>query len=165
VLRRALVALIVVSVAAPAHADDHVAVEAAEEMGFLAASHARVTGSYGRRLFANRWFVEARGGVGVGTFSDLVVLDQRLGFGIVLGGGRAVEALLGLRLGVSYVTGELNGASFHKLTPAGEIAPMISVAIERRWRLRFSPILPTLFWGGDTYAASIGVEIGADYAL
>src|SRR5262249_14881357 len=135
-----------------------------EEMGFMAASHARVTSSYGRRFAANRLFAEARFGAGAGTFESIWVLDQRLTGGLVFRGGERVELLLGLRAGVSFARGKLLDHAFNKLAGVAELAPVFAVAIAPTWRLRMSPILPTLFWCG-TYAASVGIELGVDHAL
>jgi len=156
------------SSAEPAGEPNRVVVDGAQELGVVSSTHSMLTVSYARRLWQQRLYAEAR--LGSGYAYDLLetvglgVLEVRLGAGVVLRRDRRVEVRIGWRVGDTYLHGSLNEQPFGLHTFAIQLAPTVAVRLASSWRLRITPVAPTLYWN-QTYAGSMGLEAGVEYAL
>ena len=137
-------------------------VDVSEEIGVASATHTTVTCAYARRFASERFYGELR--LGFGTTGTLLVVEERGGVGIVFRRGERIEVSLGWRVGHTHLRGEINELPFTVNVLALEAAAVIAVGLGEKWRLRASPAVPTLFWN-RTYAGSIGLELGAEYAF
>ena len=135
---------VILAIATPANAEpDHVSADLGEQIGVLTATHTDVTAAYAHRWFDDRMYLEAR--VGLGRSDSLTILEERLGIGLVLNRNQRVEVLVGWRIGDTYWRGTLGDAplAFHDLSV--ELAVLLAVRIAPAWRLRVTPLEPTLY--------------------
>lgn len=154
---------VVIGIASPAVAEpNHVSVDLDEQIGVLTATHTDLTAAFARRFLDDRLYLEAR--VGVGRSDSLSLIEERAGIGVVLNRNERVEVLVGWRIGDTYWRGNLGSAplAFHDLSV--ELAVVLAIRLAPSWRLRVTPLLPTLFWN-HVYGGTIGLGIGVDRAL
>lgn len=156
---------VLASTAGPAAAgagSNRASIDVAGELGILSTTHATVTAAYARRLWSNRVQIEAR--FGLGTDGDLLIIEDRAGIGLVFTPSRRVDLVVGWRVGSSYLRGDLGDVAFSTHLLAVEAVVLIAIALAPEWRLRVVPAAPTMFWD-RTYGASVGLELGVDYAF
>ena len=157
--RGVLVLLLATSASA---SPNRASLDIAEEIGVLSTTHTTLTGAYARRFWDERVYAEAR--LGFGTTGSLVVVEERAGIGLVFKRREKFEVSVGWRFGHTHFRGELSDLPFTVNVFALELVVQIAIAFKDDWRIRATPIAPTLFWSG-TYAGTIGLELGAEYAF
>jgi hypothetical protein len=160
---RSVVCVLLVAVAASAHASpNRVSLDGSAEIGVLSASRGKLTAGYTRRFWDERVYAEAQ--LASGTTGDLVLFDERAGVGLVFRRREPVELQIGWRVGQQQLRGSIGSEPFKLNLFSVELVVQIGVAITDRWRLRVVPLGPTVYWN-RSYAGSLGLEAGVDYAF
>ena len=152
--------------AGPVH--HHVGLDTSLELGILGTSYLTATGSYARRLWNDRLYVEGRLGLGAATAQQLGVIEERVGVGLAFRPSRKVELLVGWRLGHTAFVGSIRtfegDEAFDVHLVAIELAVQIALELAPGWQVRVSPLTPQLFYN-HTYSGSFGLELGVARAL
>jgi hypothetical protein len=159
-MRKLVLALVLAS--GTARASDFVTLDGGEDIGLLSASHTLVAPGYLHRWWGERAFVEAR--VSIARGAELTWIESRVGAGLAFHPGRRVELAIGWRVGDSYVDGTIGTAPFELHLLAVELVVRVTVELSPCWRLRATPVAPTLYWN-NTYGGALALELGVERAL
>jgi len=164
-----LATLVLVLACTRAMAGPHrVALDGAQDQGLVAPSRSTLTASYAYRLWHDQLYAEGRLGAGLssggeGRMADLKTIEVRAGAGLILARDRRFEFRFGWRLGDTYYYGRLNDMSFGLHVVAIQFVPSVAARLADAWRLRVTPVAPTLYWNG-THGGSVGLELGVERA-
>jgi hypothetical protein len=164
-----IAALVILACGSAAAGPHRIALDGAHDMGVVAASHSTLTASYAYRLWDDQVYAEGRLGAGVsdageGRMATMLIFEARVGAGLILARERKFEFRIGWRLGDTYHHGWLNGMPFDLHVFAIQLAPSVAARLDAAWRLRITPLAPTLYYNG-TYGGGIGIELGVERAL
>ena len=155
------VAFLVLGYATAYASPDYVSVDAGEDIGVLSSSHTMLAGGVEHHAWRDRVFAEARVSVSRG---DLTWIEERVGVGFVFHTGSRVTFALGWRAGDSYVTGSIGPAPYALHMLGVDLVTRISVDLGNGWRVRATPVAPTLYWH-TTYGGALALELGVEHAL
>jgi hypothetical protein len=163
-LRSLLVIVAVLPASAAADRTCAVGASTSHEVGIFAASSSKLGGSFAC-TFADRAYVGAALALGVGTKegpagASLVVHEELVGLGLVLHASRALDVVVGWRLGHAAFHGDNLDRDVLATTPLLRF----DLAIDASWILQLEPLGVRAYWVSG-WATSLGAQVALAYKL